>query len=306
MTGVRYWLAAVLVLGGLGLAGVAAANWRDWPMLPAAGAAVLAGGAGLIIGFLPPGRPRFRSPDFQRRHTEPLWPYLPGTERPQFTRYQMDAAVADERRGATYVGLAMAAMIMGIGMAAVAVSLFAAARSQDIITSQVDRFAGLSDHTPEATAEPATATPEPPTATLTPTPEPPTPTATPTQRPAVRKPSRPSSTPSPTAPPRSQEQVNISMAGRWKVTDRVDFGTAAGETFTFDITLRQEGDRVFGSGNGMSFEGRLQDEVLTILFTRPGGFGIFVWNLLPDGSFSGDWHDFTAQNGGPSTLAPIP
>jgi hypothetical protein len=95
------------------------------------------------------------------------------------------------------------------------------------------------------------------------------------------------------------------MAGRWQVKDNVDFGTAAGETFTFDITLRQDGDRVSGTGNGMTFQGRLDETVLTLAFTRPGGSGIFVWGLLPDGSFSGAWHDFTAQNGGPSTLIPI-
>jgi hypothetical protein len=303
VTGIRYWLTAVMVLFGLGLAGAAVAHWREWPIYPVVGGAVLAGGAGLILGILPPGRPRSSGTVFQRRHTEPLWPYLPGSERTQFTRLQMDAAVADERRGATYVGLAMAAIIMGIGMAAVGVSVFAAARSEDFISAQVDRLTGLAGRTPEPTATP---TAEPPT--VTPTPDPPT--ATPTEEPPTATPSRTPTgragrTPSPTPPPNSQQQVHINLEGRWRVTDRVAFGQASGETFTFDIALDQEGDRVSGTGNGMSFQGRLDDEILTLVFTRPGGFGVFILRARNDGSFSGNWHDFTSQNGGTSTFVPV-
>jgi hypothetical protein len=214
----------------------------------------------------------------------------------------MDAAVADERRGATYAGFAITAIVVGIGMAGVAVSLFAAARSEDVIQGQVDRLAGLVDHTPEPSAtpptEPATETATPESPIETPTSE--SATATPTQR-QGREPPRSSPTPA----PRSQEQDNIDLEGRWQVTDRVAFGHGSGETYRFDITLEQDGDRVTGRGNGMSFEGRLQEDVLTVLFTRPGGFGIFIWRVQRDGSLSGNWHDFTAQNGGPSTVVAI-
>ena len=32
---------------------------------------------------------------------------------------------------------------------------------------------------------------------------------------------------------------------------------------------------------------------------------VFIWGLLPDGSFVGDWRDYTAQSGGPSVMSRV-
>jgi hypothetical protein len=96
------------------------------------------------------------------------------------------------------------------------------------------------------------------------------------------------------------------MTGRWRVRDTVDFGVGAGQTVVFDIVLQQEGQRVTGRGNdGFRFEGRIDGNILTLAFTSHAGTGIFIWGLLPDGSFVGDWRDYTAQSGGPSTMSRV-
>jgi hypothetical protein len=322
VTGVGYWVAVVLVLSGVGAGGAVAGDQLDWPVLPTAVGTALLAGAGMIAGIVPPGRPRFRPTSFERRETEPLWPYITGPERPQFTRYAMDSAVADERRGATWVGLAMAAVTVGIGMGAAGAAVFAVARSEDLISGQIERLAGFADPTSEPvvgigpgtpTPDPrATATPQPPTET--PTPEPPSPTPTPTEEPtrtptpertserrAQRRPE-----PTPTRVPSRTPVPDVSMTGRWRVQDTVDFGVGAGQTFTFDIILEQDGQRVRGRGNdGFRFDGQIDGNILTLAFTSPGGTGIFIWGLSPDGSFVGDWRDYTAQSGGPSVMSRV-
>ncbi|MEX0781658.1 MAG: hypothetical protein WD557_03340 [Dehalococcoidia bacterium] len=320
MSGVRYWVVVVLVLVGVGALGAVAARELGWPPVLVGAATALAAGAGIIAGIVPPGRLRFRPAPFERRETEPLWPYISGPERAQFTRYAMEAAVADERRGATWVGLTMAALIVGLGMGAAGTVLFAAARSEDLLSAQIDRLAGFADPTGEPVVGIGPETPTPDTPPSTPTPEPATPRSTATEVPtrtptpersttpgrSQRRPD-PTSTATPTATPRpSQEQPTVSMSGRWRVTDTVHFGMSTGQSFTVDISLSQQGQRVTGTGSdGFRFEGHIDGNVLTLAFTSPGGVGIFIWGLLPDGSFTGDWRDYTAQNGGPSTMSRV-
>jgi hypothetical protein len=326
VSGAGYWATVVLVLGAIcGMAAFAAVQ-LGWQPVPTAVLAVLVAAAGMIAGFVPPGRPRFRPPSFERRATEPLWPYVSSPERTQFTRYAMDTTVADERRGATWVGLGMTALILGVGMGVAGTALFATARSEDLIQRQVDRLTGLGDRSGErvvgigpgtptpnpratatATPEPPTPTPEPATATATPTEEP---TRTPTPRrsqrgqqaPATATPRsrEPTATPTPDRPDASEQ---VSLSGRWKVTDTVEYGGEAGQSFVFEIELEQDGSRVTGRGkDGFRFEGRLEGSVLVLGFTRPGGAGIFIVNRMPDGSFAGGWRDFDQQNGGPTTM----
>ena len=321
MSGAGYWVTVIVVLGAIcGMAAFGAVQ-LGWQPVPVGVTAILVAAAGMIAGFVPPGRPRFRPPPFERRATEPLWPYISGPDRPQFTRYAMDSAVADERRGATWVGLGMTTLIVGIGVGAAATALFAAARSEHLISDQFHRFTGLNDQSSDRIVGIGPGTPTPnPRATATATPEPPTPTPTeePTETPEPSPTPRRSErrqeagatatpqhrAPSPTAtaePPEPAESV--SMGGRWQVTDTIEYGNQSGQSFTFEITLEQDGARVTGQGkDGFRFEGRIEGGVLVLGFTRPGGAGIFIVNVMPDGSLAGGWRDFNQQNGGPTTM----
>ncbi|HEX6030998.1 MAG TPA: hypothetical protein VFY90_06180, partial [Tepidiformaceae bacterium] len=83
-------------------------------------------------------------------------------------------------------------------------------------------------------------------------------------------------------------------------------GPDAGKTFSFSVTLSHDGDRITGSGDGMTLQGSLKEQVLTVTFQRPGGGeGVFVWSVLSKDLLVGDFRDHTAANGGPSTMTRI-
>lgn len=158
-----------------------------------------------------------------------------------------------------------------------------------LITATPSSEAGLA--TP-STEGPPTATPSPPTATPQPSTETPAPaTAEISAGPGVP----PASAVSPAA------QANF--AGRWRVTDTVTQGSNAGETFTFDVALSQQGNRITGGNGGIQISGTVEGDVATLQYVQPalGLSGAFVWTMVsPDraeGTFTNSF-----PNAGNSTL----
>ncbi|HEX5140344.1 MAG TPA: hypothetical protein VFX19_05350 [Dehalococcoidia bacterium] len=150
-------------------------------------------------------------------------------------------------------------------------------------------------------------TPEPPTATATlrpsPTATPPKATATLAASPASA-PATP--TPGPTATPASQTQT-VDFSGRWRMFYTVLSGAGAGQSFSFDIVLRQNGTQISGGNAGMQIGGYVTGNVATLNYIQPstGYSGTFVWTQAAPGVAQGT---FTSSypNSGTSTLQRLP
>jgi hypothetical protein len=121
------------------------------------------------------------------------------------------------------------------------------------------------------------------------TPLPPEPTAPPP----------PTSTPAPAAPAAGPAD----FSGRWRITDTVTEGSNVGDTFTFDVTLTQNGNQLSGGNNGIQMSGTVSGDTALVQYAQPalGYTGTFIWTMVAPGEATGS---FTSSypNSGTSTL----
>lgn len=155
--------------------------------------------------------------------------------------------------------------------------------------------------TPEVTTvREASPAPEPAgTGQSTPTPPPAdTPAAVPT---ATNTP--PSPTPAPPEPPAAPAD----FAGTWRVVDTVTDGPNTGNTYTFNVTLTQNGDSITGGNSGMLISGSVGGDTASVEYTQPalGYQGTFTWTLVAQDRAEGT---FTSSypNSGTSLLLRLP
>jgi hypothetical protein len=144
------------------------------------------------------------------------------------------------------------------------------------------------------------ATPVQPTATPTrrasPTPPPTKAPATPTTAPSVSPTAVPSTTP-------ASQTATADFSGRWRMFYTVMSGAGTGQSFSFDIVLRQNGTQITGGNAGMLVSGYVTGNVATLNYIQPstGYSGTFVWTQSAPGVAQGT---FTSSypNSGSSTL----
>jgi serine/threonine protein kinase len=122
--------------------------------------------------------------------------------------------------------------------------------------------------------------------TRTPQPRTPTPTRPPT--------ATPTPSPTPTPPP------GVMVAGDWDFIDTVHYGTGIGYLGTFRITLRQQGNQVTGSGDGVELTGLIENRILKATYRQGAHGGEFYWLFTADGTrFEGAYTN-SVGNGGTS------
>jgi hypothetical protein len=146
--------------------------------------------------------------------------------------------------------------------------------------------------TPTQSSGVATAVPtDPPPETSVPTEVVPSPTATPPLRQAP-------------APPASNP---ADFAGRWRITDTITEGEGAGQTYSFDVSLEQDGNALSGGNDGIQITGTVTGDTATVGYVQPahGLQGTFVWTMTGDGVATGA---FTSSypNSGTSVLERLP
>ena len=149
--------------------------------------------------------------------------------------------------------------------------------------------------TPTATPEAATATPEPPS---------PSPTPEPTSTPAVTDTPVPQpATATPTAPPAAPASGPADFSGRWRIVDTVTEGSNAGQSFSFEVTLVQDGKQVSGGNSGIQMAGVVSGDTALLEYSQPalGYTGTFIWTMVSEDRATGS---FTSShpNAGTSTL----
>jgi len=132
----------------------------------------------------------------------------------------------------------------------------------------------------------------------------PPPPARETQPPATRTPPAatqpPPTTQPPPAPIRSQAAVNVT--GSWLLTDTVTYGQVVGLAIPFRISLQQQGNQIFGQGDGLRLSGMISGLTIAVNYVQDGGAtGTFEWTLDPSGStFDGAFTN-SIGNGGSSS-----
>ena len=126
-----------------------------------------------------------------------------------------------------------------------------------------------------------------------------TPIATPSALP------RPLATP--TTPPAASAGINPvrSFSGSWTAVDTVLDGQGAGQTFTFDVTLNQNGKSLTGGNGGITISGTVDGPKanLTFIQTSVGYQGTFTWTMTNGGNAEGTFSS-SVPNSGRSELLP--
>jgi hypothetical protein len=109
------------------------------------------------------------------------------------------------------------------------------------------------------------------------------------------------------AAPASQPPAvaSASFSGSWRVVDTVTSGSGAGQSFSFDVALSQEGNRLSGGNSGIVMNGRVEGATATLTYSQPalGITGTFVWTMTGSGAVG----SFTSSvpNAGDSRLVPL-
>lgn len=133
-----------------------------------------------------------------------------------------------------------------------------------------------------------------------------------TVTPAVTRTSAP---PSPTAPaptstsvPQQSTPTPVSNApadfsGAWLVVDTVTSGSGAGQTFSFEVTLTQNGGLLSGGNSGIVIQGQIEGRTATATYTQPalGLTGTFSWTMSAEGNAAGSFTS-SVPNAGTSQL----
>jgi hypothetical protein len=88
--------------------------------------------------------------------------------------------------------------------------------------------------------------------------------------------------PPPSEPPREEAPAR-SIAGIWRISDSPTFGAGVGETYTFIVTIRQDGGSVSGSGDGLVLNGSIAGRSVEVSYTQGQYSGTFSWQLNGNG-----------------------
>lgn len=159
--------------------------------------------------------------------------------------------------------------------------------------------------TPDASLSLVTATPgRLSEVTATPTAIPPTATAT--SAPATSTPA-PTNTPvppsAPEPPPAAPASTPADFSGRWRIVDVVTEGSNAGQTFTFDVSLSQQGDQISGGNSGIQISGVVNGDTAILEYVQPalGYTGTFTWTMVGPNQAAGTFTN-SYPNAGTSNL----
>ena len=179
-----------------------------------------------------------------------------------------------------------------------------AATATRIVISQ-----GAGQDFPEGTAtRPAqTATPAPtdtPPPGNTPAPAPtlaPAPTQAPTQPAPAPTQSPPPAAPAPSSPPQA---ANANFSGVWRIVDTVTQGSNVGQTYTFDVSLNQNGNVIAGGNSGILISGRVEGTTAYLEYSQPalGYSGTFTWTMAGGGGSAQGTFTNSYPNAGTSSL----
>lgn len=72
------------------------------------------------------------------------------------------------------------------------------------------------------------------------------------------------------------------VRGNWRIVDSVEYGPAAGERFTFVLTLGQNENQIVGIAAPLSLLGEVDGQTLTASYQQPSGVkGNFTWSIDP-------------------------
>ena len=103
-----------------------------------------------------------------------------------------------------------------------------------------------------------------------------------------------------TASPVASERADFT--GTWTVLYTITDGAGAGQSYSFDVSLEQDGRRVSGGNDGVRVDGTAEGRTVTLTYRQPalGYTATFTWTLV-NGSWGGG--AFTsAVNAGTSLL----
>lgn len=97
--------------------------------------------------------------------------------------------------------------------------------------------------------------------------------------------------------------ADAGFEGRWRVADTVTEGANAGRTYTFDVALSQQDNRVAGGNSGIQISGTVQGDTATLEYVQPalGLRGTFVWTMVSPDQAAGTFTN-SYPNAGTSTL----
>jgi hypothetical protein len=147
-----------------------------------------------------------------------------------------------------------------------------------------------------ATPSPSVATPTAtmPTPTETPRPAPTTPAATTAPAPASQEPSAPATSP-------------VSFEGRWRIIDVITDGENTGQTYSFDVSLEQRGNRLTGGNGEIQMTGVVTGDTAMVDYIQPalGLNGTFVWTMTDQNRATGRFTN-SSPNSGTSVLERMP
>jgi hypothetical protein len=97
--------------------------------------------------------------------------------------------------------------------------------------------------------------------------------------------------------------VSGDFNGRWRIVDTITSGSGAGQSFTFDVSLQQTGNRISGGNAGIEIDGTVSGQVATVTYTQPalGLTGGFTWTLVSATQAEGTFTS-SVPNSGTSTM----
>jgi hypothetical protein len=87
------------------------------------------------------------------------------------------------------------------------------------------------------------------------------------------------------------------------VVDTVTEGPGTGQTFSFDVTLQQDGAVLRGGNSGLTINGVVQGNTASVAYVQPGlGYtGTFHWTMQSRAEARGSFTN-SAPNSGSSVL----
>ncbi len=120
-------------------------------------------------------------------------------------------------------------------------------------------------------------------------------------------PASPVRPPAPTATPRTETASPVTSTagfdGRWRIVDVVTSGSNAGQSYSFDVVLTQNGNQISGGNSGIHMTGVARGDTATVSYVQPalGYSGTFVWTMVSSHQATGSFTN-SYPNAGTSTL----
>ena len=117
----------------------------------------------------------------------------------------------------------------------------------------------------------------------------------------------PGGSPTPMPPQQPRSAPSADFSGRWRIVDTISEGAGTGQTFTFDVTLQQNGNSLSGGNSGIVITGTVQDQTAVLTYSQAalGHMGTFNWTLTGPNTARGTFTS-SVPNSGTSTLQRLP